>query len=217
MIKYAIFDLDGTLLNTLTTITYYVNLILKRKGLKEITEEECKYFVGNGARKLIWRAANSRGLTDEAKIAEIFDEYNEEYNAAPLYLTEPYSGIVELVSALKAKNIKLAVLSNKPDAATVDIVPSFFGDSFEVVHGARDNVALKPMPEGVFEICRELSATVDELMYLGDTNVDMMTGKNAKAKLTVGVSWGFRPVAELVEAGADVVVDNPLEILDLIK
>ena len=217
MIKYAVFDLDGTLLDTITTITYYVNLVLKRENIPEISEDECKYFVGNGAKTLIKRALDSRGISDEDTNYRIWEEYNREYNAAPLYLTEPYTDIPELLAELRERGIRLAVLSNKPDHATRDIIPAFFPDVFDTVHGGREGVALKPAPDGVFEIYEELGADADEVIYVGDTNVDMMTGKNAGAKLTVGVSWGFRTKDELLESGADVIVDRPLEILDLIK
>ena len=217
MIKYAVFDLDGTLLDTITTITYYVNLVLRREGIREISEEECKYFVGNGARLLIERSLNSRGIYDEERISRVLSEYNREYNSDTLYLTKPYDKIPELLTALREKGVGLAVLSNKPDYATVNIIPAFFPSTFEVVHGGRDGVALKPSPDGVFEICRELSASPDEIIYVGDTGVDMQTGKAANAKITVGVLWGFRKKEELVESGADVIISNPLDILDLIN
>lgn len=217
MIKYAIFDLDGTLLDTVTTITYYVNLVLKRYGIREISEDECKYFVGNGAKTLIDRATASRGVTDVELISKIYTEYNEEYNRNTLYLTKAYEGIPELLSALSDNGIKLAVLSNKPDDTTRNIIPSFFGDAFTVVHGGRDGIPLKPAPDGVFEIYRELGASADEVMYIGDTGVDMQTGNNAAAKITVGVLWGFRKRDELESSGADVIVESPEEILNLIK
>ena len=217
MIKYVIFDLDGTLLDTITTITYYVNLVLERNNIPKITEEECKYFVGNGAKLLIKRALESRGAYSEELFDLVYDEYNREYNRAPLYLTEPYEHIVELIGALRERDMRLAVLSNKPDEATRDIIPSFFPGVFSVVHGGRENIALKPMPDGVYEIYRELGAVADEVMYVGDTGVDMQTGKNSGAKITVGVSWGFRKREELISSGADAVVDSPLEILDLLK
>ena len=216
MIKYAIFDLDGTLLDTITTITYYINLVLRREGIREISEYECKYFVGNGSRTLIKRVMESRGITDDETTHRVWAEYNREYNLNTLYLTEPYDGIRELLCALKERNIKLAVLSNKPDDTTGDIIPSFFPDTFDIVHGGRDGIALKPSPEGVFEIYKEMGASPEETIYIGDTNVDMQTGKNAGAKITIGVLWGFRTRDELVSAGADIIVERPLEILSLL-
>ena len=217
MIKCAIFDLDGTLLDTITTITYYANLVLNKEGIREISEEECKYFVGNGAKKLIDRIMESREIKDDCVALRVYEDYNCEYNSNTLYLTEPYEGIRELLIALKDKGIKMAVLSNKPDLATKSIIPSFFPDTFSIVRGGKDGVPLKPAPDGVFEICKDLGVSEDEIMYVGDTNVDMKTGKNAGAGITVGVSWGFRTRDELVSSGADVIVDKPLEILNLLK
>ena len=131
MIKYAVFDLDGTLLDTLTTITYYVNLVLKREGIREISEEECKYFIGNGAKILIRRVLESRGIFDEQANYRIWKEYNREYNASTLYLTEPYPQISELLTLLKERKIKLAVLSNKPDDTARNIIPAFFPEVFD--------------------------------------------------------------------------------------
>ena len=217
MIKYAVFDLDGTLLDTITTITYYVNLVLADEGIREISEDECKYFVGNGAKCLIDRVMKSRGITDKDRISRVYGAYNLEYNRDTLYLTEPYAGIRELLAVLCDKGIKMAVLSNKPDETTRNIIPAFFPDTFDIVHGGRDDVALKPSPDGVFEICKELCVSADEIMYIGDTNVDMQTGKNAGAGLTVGVSWGFRTRDELLSSGADVIVDTPIEILSYLN
>ena len=217
MIKCAIFDLDGTLLNTLTTITHYVNLVISRYGIREISEEECKYFVGNGAKTLIDRTAASRGINNKELISRILEEYNREYNNNTLYLTKPYEGICELLSSLKDKGIKLAVLSNKPDGTAKNIIPAFFPDTFATVHGGREGIPLKPAPDGVFEIYKEFGASSEEIIYVGDTNVDMQTGKNAGAALTVGVSWGFRPREELISSGADVVIDKPCELLNFLK
>ena len=216
MINAIVFDLDGTLLDTITTITYYVNLALKREGIGEVSEQECKYFAGNGAKTLIRRAVESRGVYDEDIIYRVREYYNSKYNSDTLYLTEPYSQIRELLKALKEKNVKLAVLSNKPDDATRDIIPSFFPDTFDVVHGGREGVALKPAPDALYEVYKELGVTADEVIYVGDTNVDMQTGKNGGAKITVGVLWGFRTREELTQSGADVLIESPLELLQLI-
>ena len=217
MIKCAIFDLDGTLLDTITTITYYVNRALSQNDIPEITEDECKYFIGNGARLLIKRSLEKSGNYTEEGFAKVYGEYSEMYNANTLYLTEPYEGIAELISALRERGIRLAVLSNKPDDTTKAIIPCFFGDAFDLVLGGRDGIPLKPAPDAFFEICEELSVSRDEVIYLGDTGVDMLTGKGAGAALTVGVSWGFRTKEELTESGADVIVDSPLEVLSLLN
>ena len=217
MIKCAIFDLDGTLLDTITTITYYVNRALSQNDIPEITEDECKYFIGNGARLLIKRSLEKSGSFTEEHFKKVYGEYSDMYNADTLYLTSPYDGIAELISALRERGIRLAVLSNKPDETTKAIIPCFFGDSFDLVYGGREGIPLKPAPDAFFEICEELSVSRDEVIYLGDTSVDMLTGKGAGAALTVGVSWGFRTKEELSESGADVIVDSPLEVLSLLN
>ena len=214
MIKACIFDLDGTLLDTITTITYYVNLILRREGLGEITEDECKYFAGNGAKKLIERSLSKFGIDDEEIFLRVLSDYMDAYNEAPLYLTRPYDGIPELVEGLRGAGVRLAVLSNKPDEAVGDIIDSFFKGSFEIVRGGRDGVPLKPDPAAVFDILAEMGIDRDEALYVGDTNVDMLTGRAAGAHKTIGVSWGFRKVDELLGAGADIIVHHPSEILE---
>lgn len=213
MIKFCIFDLDGTLFNTLTTITHYVNLTLSRHGIASITESECSSFIGHGAKFLIRRALSSKGIEDDELAYSLLAEYNAAYNGNTLYLTEPYEKIPELLGALKERGIRLGVLSNKPDETTNIIINSFFPGVFDDVRGGREGVALKPMPDAVLMMMRDARISADEVMYIGDTGVDIETGKAAGVKLTVGVSWGFRTKEELVSCGADIVADSPLDIL----
>ncbi|MBO5879674.1 MAG: HAD family hydrolase [Clostridia bacterium] len=213
MIKACIFDLDGTLLDTITTITHYVNYALESQNLPPVTEEECKYFAGNGATLLIERALASKGVSDSAVFERTFAVYNAAYNAAPLHLTTVFDGVEQLISDLKSRGIKLAVLSNKPHVAVFDIVKSFFGDSFDAVFGGREGVPLKPAPDAVFAVLSELGVLPEETAYVGDTGVDMLTGKAFGARKTVGVLWGFRPAKELWEGGADAVVSTVEELL----
>lgn len=216
MIKHCIFDLDGTLLNTITTITYYVNGLFAREGLRPITEDECKIFVGDGAYQLIKRAANSRGVTDGGEILRLLSEYNSSYHSSPLYLTTPYEGITETLSSLSALGIRASVLSNKPDVAAVAVVSHFFGGSFELVRGGREGVPLKPAPDALLSMLRELGITPDECLFVGDTSVDILTAKNAGVRC-VGCLWGFRDRAELVTAGADYIISAPRELLEVLK
>ncbi len=214
MIKCCVFDLDGTLLNTLTTITYYVNLTTAKRDIAPITEEECKRFVGNGALNLMRRTLESKGINDEDLCRELWQEYMEEYNVDSMYLTVPYDGIPELLSALKEKKIILGVLSNKQDSSTRDVVEKIFPGVFDAVRGdCSDSVPLKPAPDALFLMMDKLGVKPEELLYIGDTGVDMKTGKAAGAKETVGVLWGFRGRDELTENGADILVENPLDIL----
>lgn len=209
MIKACIFDLDGTLLNTLPTITHYVNKTITNIGLSEITVDECCSFVGHGARRLIESTLHSKGIYDTAIIDSTLVDYNARYDADTLYLTVPYDGIVTMIDALHSAGMRLAVLSNKPDKTTNDIIAKFFPDRFSKVQGGRADLPLKPAPDALLLMIDELGVTPDEVMYIGDTGVDIATGKNANVYKTVGVSWGFRPVSELRRTGADVIVDTP--------
>lgn len=213
MIKFCIFDLDGTLFNTLTTITHYVNIVLTRHGIPAISEEECCSFIGHGARHLIRCALRSQDVADEQLAAELLDEYNAEYNANTLYLTEPYRGIPELLQGLKGEGVRLGVLSNKPDATTNIIINSFFPSLFDDVRGGRDGVPLKPAPDAVLSMIEDSGLAADSVMYIGDTPVDIRTGRSARVGLTVGVGWGFRTRAELADEGADIIADTPADIL----
>ena len=213
MIKACIFDLDGTLLNTLVTITHYVNSTLSERGLAPISESECCSFIGHGARHLIRCALGTCGISDEEMVESTLKAYNAKYDADTLYLTKPYEGIVDMVDSLFASGIKLAVLSNKPDATTVDIVSKFFPDRFTVAHGGRAGIPLKPDPTALNMTMAELGVSPSEIMYIGDTGVDVTTGKNAGVYKTVGVTWGYRSVAELVECGADIIIDHPSGIV----
>lgn len=214
MIKCCIFDLDGTLLYTLKTITYYLNNALRANRVEGITEEQCRVFIGNGARTLVKRALKANGIEDEELAHKVWFEYNRDYNKNTLYLTEAYDGIPELIAELKRRGIILGVLSNKPDDTTCTIIAEKFDGYFDTVHGGRDEIPLKPAPDGLLKLMEELSVSPDEVMYLGDTGVDILTGKGAKVKKTVGVAWGYHPAEELLAQGADLIVDTPLDVLN---
>ena len=213
MIKCCIFDLDGTVLDTIGTITYYVNEIFRRYGIMPVSEGECNYFAGNGAGVLIERALRSKGLYSEELKNKILPEYKAAYDEAPVYLTRVFPGICELLSELRKRGIKIAVLSNKPDTATKSVVAEFFPDVFDEVIGAVDGVPLKPSPASALSLISRLGVTADEVAWIGDTATDIETAKNLGARLGIGVLWGFRPREELVLAGADVIVDDPSQIL----
>ncbi len=213
MIKCCIFDLDGTLLDTISTITYYVNKTFKEEGIDQITENECKYFAGNGAELLISRSLASKNYHNPEDVSRILAKYKENYDAEPLYLTEPFEGIKEMLFALKERGVKCAVISNKQHEATVPVVYSFFGDLIATARGGKEGVPLKPAPDAIYEMMKELGVSAEEVAYIGDTNVDMQTGRAFAAAKTIGVTWGFREREELLENGADVIVSKPEEIL----
>lgn len=216
MTKLCIFDLDGTVLDTVHTIAYYGNLALSKHGIEPIDVKEYNYFAGNGAVNLIKRALRFRDcLTDEV-FEKVFADYNTAYNADTSYLTAPFDGIRETLDAMKARGIQMAILSNKPHFATCGVITSLFGDGyFDRVYGQREDVPIKPDPTAVHQIMNELNAKPEECLYIGDTGTDMKTGKNAGLR-TVGVLWGFRGKEELLENGADVIIENPCQLLDCI-
>jgi len=214
MIKCCIFDLDGTILDTITTITYYVNETLKKFGFKTITNERCADFVGQGAKNLIKRALNESGEARDELFDAVFSDYKAAYDANPYYLTEEFSGTTEMLKALKARGIKLAVLSNKQNIAAERCVEHFFPGLFDIARGAHDGKPLKPDPTVPCEIIEELGIKSSECAWIGDTQVDVMTGKALGVSLNIGVSWGFRYADQLREAGCDVVVETPMQILD---
>ena len=211
MIKCCIFDLDGTILNTITTITYFVNKTLQKFGYPNITEDQCKYFVGNGARLLITRTLAHFGVTDEKTAGAVLDAYDRDYKSDPYYLTAKYDGIDELLSGLRRAGIRLAVVSNKQDRIAKDAVSHFFPDTFDMVVGGKDGVPLKPAPDAPLSVLFELGFSPDECAFVGDTSVDVQTGKNMNATMAIGVSWGFRKREELSDA--DYVADDPAQIL----
>ena len=216
MKKLCIFDLDGTLLDTLPTISYYCNLTLREFGLPEIPRERYKYLAGNGAKVLLERMIDEVGADREEYFDKMFKFYNKEYDKNVSYLTKAFDGVPELLAGLKEMGISTAVLSNKPDFAAVNVVKLFLGDLIDIAHGGRDSIALKPAPDGVFKIFEEASVSADECIYVGDTGTDMKTGKNSGI-FSVGVLWGFRKEDELLENGADMIVSHPLEILEYVK
>lgn len=212
MIKYCIFDLDGTLLNTLPTIKYHLNNTLVNYGLKPVGDAETKMYIGDGAYQLLYRAFTEQGVNDGATIDAALAEYKAAYDALPLYLTDLYDGIEEMLRELKALGVVPLVLSNKPDLAARTVVSHFFGEGIELVRGGIDGIPLKPDPTSALDLVGSVGADPRECAFVGDTSVDILTGRNMGAALTVGVLWGFRDEAELTAAGADILVRSAHEI-----
>jgi phosphoglycolate phosphatase len=210
-IKCAVFDLDGTLLNTARTIQHYLNLTLEKYNLPTVSVADTKRMVGNGARILITRAMGER--SDDVQLYEkVFRDYNMAYDADPYYLTEPYDGIVEMLGRLRAQGITLAVLSNKPDTAVKLAVEHFFPSVFTAVSGAVDGIPLKPDPMALFNMLDKLGISPDETAYIGDSEPDVLIAKYASVGLPIAVSWGFRTEEQLLSVGATKIINHPGEI-----
>lgn len=216
MIKACVFDMDGTVSDTIESIAYFGNNALKKYGLNGIDTEQYKIMVGNGAAILVRRMVNANGCTDEDTYQKVLKEYNSTYDADFLYLTKPYDGILELLDALRERGVLTAVLSNKPHGTTLKVADALFGDRFDVVIGQREGKPIKPDPTVLKEILADWHISPDECFYIGDTGTDMQTGKGGDC-FTIGVLWGFRGQPELIENGADAIVSHPSEILTLLE
>ena len=214
--KSCIFDLDGTLTNTLESMTYSVNLTLKEMGLSQITKDQCRMFVGNGARVLIEESLKVSGDPKASRIEEGMKIYGRIFDQNCTYHVTPYEGIPEMLKALKDRGIHLAVLSNKPDRQTVKVVKEIFGDNiFDYAQGQKDGIRRKPAPDGVWYLMEQMQVSKEECLYIGDSEVDAATGKNAGLK-TIGVLWGFRDRKTLETAGADHLIERPEELLQFV-
>lgn len=216
MYKGMIFDLDGTLADTLESIGTATNKVLENCGLPKQPMESYKYFAGDGADTLIRRALTAAGDEDNRWFEKAYAEYKVVFQKDCTYKVKPYEGIIEMLREVKKQGIKLAVVSNKPHARTQEVVEKLFGnDIFDVVIGQREGIAKKPDPVGALEAAGKLGLLPEECMYIGDTNVDMETGHRA-GMFTVGVLWGFRDRAELEAGHADAIAAEPGELESLV-
>ncbi len=217
MVRLCIFDLDGTLTDTLDSMSYTTNAMMKELGYHPISKEHCRAYVGNGARVLVEKALREAGVEDEAATdaaLEVFRKYFKQYST---YHVEAYDGIKELLPELKKEGIHLAVLSNKLHEEAVTVVDTIFGkDAFEWVQGQQEGIPRKPDPQAAIYIADALGISPEETVYIGDSEVDIKTGKNAGMEV-LSVTWGFRSREELAEAGAEHFIDKPREILEAVR
>lgn len=213
MKKAVIFDLDGTLSDSIASMKYCGDRALAPFGYGPFPESDYKYFVGDGAANLVKRALKAGGDEELVHFEEAFALYKKYFAEDCMYQVKPYEGIPELLAALKEKGLKIAVLSNKPHDQTIDVIETLFGKGyFDIIQGQKDGLPIKPDPAGVFAILKQLNLTTEDILYLGDTATDMKTGKSAGA-FTVGALWGFRDRKELEEGHADAIIGHPLELL----
>ncbi len=216
MKKAVIFDLDGTLTNTLKSLWKSTNMALATAGLPPHEIDRYKYFAGNGAKELIRKSLIADGDTQLVHFDSVMEAYNRIFEEYCMYEVKPYDGILELLKALKERGLHLAVNSNKPQPRTVDVVEQIFGkDTFDLLVGQCEERKRKPAPDGVNYILEQLHLDKEDVLYIGDTCTDMQTGKSAGV-FTVGALWGFRDRQELVENHADAIIEKPLELLQYI-
>lgn len=213
MKKTVIFDLDGTLLDSIYDIAICMNKALKKLNLKTYSVDEYKYFVGYGVDELVLNV-----LKDNLDLKNaLVQEFKNIYDASLHNNTKPYDGIFELLDELVKRDYNLAVLSNKPDLMTKEYVKTIFKDyPFIEVHGQKNDTPKKPSPIAAIKIADTLNVPCSDIFFVGDTKVDMQTAKSANMK-AIGVLWGFRDEKELREFGADFIVKSPLDILDILK
>jgi phosphoglycolate phosphatase len=215
-IKLAIFDLDGTLLNTIYDLAHSTNYALKESGFPEHPIETYKFFVGNGINKLFERALPENEKTDAniARVRKAFLPYYDKHNAD---YTKPYKGIYDLLKTLQSKGVMLAVASNKYQSATETLISNLFPDiTFAAVFGQREGVPVKPDPAIVHDILNITGVSPKEAVYIGDSGVDMQTAANSGV-VSIGVTWGFRPREELENTGAMHIADYTAEIHKLLN
>lgn len=216
MYKACLFDLDGTLADTVESIAYIANQVLEEYGLTPQPIDAYNYFAGDGADELMKRCLVAAG-DKECKFYEGGRaRYRELFAVDPLYKVTPFEGIVETLEEMKARGLKLAVCSNKPYLAAEGAIKGLFGEGiFDIVLGQKDSIKRKPSPEGALMIAKELGVKASECLYIGDTNTDMQTGKSA-GMYTIGVLWGFRDREELEANHADAIVSHPTELINFI-
>ncbi len=214
MKKAVVFDLDGTLSDSIHSIKKSGDEAVAAFGYGPFSVEQYKYFVGDGAANLVKRMLIEAGDEELIHFEEAFERYKVLFREGCMYQVKPYEGIRELLSCLKEKGIAIAVLSNKPHIETIQVIEALFGKGyFDVIQGQKENVAIKPSAEGLFQILEQLKIATSDILYLGDTATDMQTGKNAGA-FTVGALWGFRKREELEENHADAIIEHPMQLLE---
>lgn len=211
--RLAIFDMDGTILDTLEDLKNATNYALRTNGLPERTLDEVRQFVGNGILMLMKRAV-PKG-TDDSMLQQVFQTFTAYYSEHCADTTKPYDGIISLIQSLRASGIKTAVVSNKADFAVQELVRTYFDGCFDIAIGERSGIQKKPAPDSVYEVISALHMEKSDAIYIGDSDVDLATANNADIPC-IAVEWGFRTHDFLIEHGAAILVAKPEEIFDLL-
>lgn len=215
MFKACIFDLDGTIADSLVSIANSANKAMDKFGFKPNPIQNYNKYAGDGAEEMIKRSLIDAGDKNLSYFEKVFNEYKIIFEKECMYEVKPYDGIVSVLNKLKERGIKLAVLSNKPHDRTIDVVKGLFGENlFDTIEGMSGKFKRKPDAQGALYIADLFKIKPEKCAYFGDTNTDMITGKSA-GMFTVGVLWGFRDRSELEENNADIIISNPSEILDI--
>ncbi len=210
--KAVLFDLDGTLVNSLEDLADCMNLVLRDHGFRQHSVEEYKNMIGNGIRRLVYESLAEDVRSDEL-VSECYDFMMNEYRANCITKTRPYSGVVDLLIRLSSRGIKLAVLSNKADELVRKVVSSLFPEvHFGVIMGSSAEWPRKPDPSAALEISRRFGIQPADFVYVGDTDVDMQTANRA-GMYAVGALWGFRSKEELLASGAKHLINYPTDLL----
>ncbi len=210
MKKFAIFDLDGTLLNTLEDLKDSTNFALREFGYQERTLDEIRQFVGNGVRKLIERAVPPNC----ENVEECLDCFKKHYSHNLYNKTAPYDGILNVLQTLRNEEVKIGVVSNKFDLAVKDLCEKYFSGLIDIAIGQREDIPKKPSPDGVLKAMEILKASKDLTVYIGDSDIDVQTAKNAQLQC-VAVTWGFRDKDAL--QGADFIINKPSDLIEIIR
>lgn len=215
--RLCIFDLDGTLADTVESIAYSANLALKELKLSPQPTDAFRYFAGDGVYELTKRCLAASGDHQGMYYEAFLEHYRQAFSKYCMYRVKPFEGICPMLKALKKRGILCAVLSNKPHRQTVDVVKQLFGEEiFNFVQGQQEGIPRKPDPTGALHIAELAGVSPDSCLYVGDTDTDMQTGRNAGMH-TVGVLWGFRDREELEKNHAEYVISSPEKILELLE
>lgn len=216
MYKCVLFDLDGTLADTLESIALAGNKVLEMLGLMPQSTENYKYYAGDGADTLIRRALSASGDTQGLLFEKAMKEYRDIFKTDCIYKVKAFPGIHKMLSVLKCNQIKIGVISNKPHQQTFRVVEEIFGkDFFDIIVGQREGVPKKPNPASTLAAAKELGVNSIDCIYVGDTNVDMQTGLGA-GMFTVGVLWGFRDKEELETYDPQAIISTPEELIQFL-
>lgn len=212
--KGIIFDLDGTLVNSLEDISDAMNTVLQNLNYPTHTYDTYQYFIGSGLRNLVSKALPASNNSED-QIETCFQNMITEYREICTLKTKPYEGIVELLDTLISQNIKLAVFSNKADELTKKIATEIFPDYFDAAVGLSTEALKKPNPFEAIEMSKKWNLSPEEILFVGDSDIDMLTAKNANM-FPVGVSWGYRTEEELKTSGAKLVINNASELIEIL-